>query len=291
MSTMLETSKWSERRRRSAELAERWPFADEVLGFYGALLEVQEKIFNETRERRPEPRAVAAFVAEFAVPRVIEVSIDRGPERLGAALIERFHEADIEEVIARWLGEGELSIVERYLARAAAGPLLEALDQAAVSQATAGPDPRGDRHCPACGGLPQLSYFATSAEDLVTSHRYLECSRCATAWPYTRMMCASCGESETKNLSTYSEIGSLEAELSGGTVKHLPGAGAKPVSAAQLPQLRIDGCQTCKRYLLNVDLSRDGRAVPLVDELAALPLDLYAKELGMTKITPNLMGF
>jgi FdhE protein len=289
MPVMLETVKWSERRRRSAELAERWPFAAEVMAFYSSLLDVQETVFNETRERRPEARDVAGFAAEFAVPRVIEASIDRGPERLGAALIERFHEADIEEVIARWLGEGEISSVERYLARAAAGPILEALDQAAVGAATAGP--RDERRCPACGGLPQFGYFAKSPEDLVTAHRYLECSRCAAAWPYTRMTCASCGEAETKNLAVYSELGSLEAELSGGTVKHLPGAGERPPVVAQLPQIRIDCCTTCRKYLLTIDLSRDGRAVPLVDELAALPLDLYAKDLGMTKITPNLMGF
>jgi formate dehydrogenase maturation protein FdhE len=31
--------------------------------------------------------------------------------------------------------------------------------------------------------------------------------------------------------------------------------------------------------------------VPVVDEMAALPLDLYAVEQGFAKITPNLMGF
>jgi len=31
--------------------------------------------------------------------------------------------------------------------------------------------------------------------------------------------------------------------------------------------------------------------VPEVDELAALPLDLYAAGHGLSKITPNLMGF
>ena len=289
MTALLETSKWSERRRRSAELVERWAFAAEVLGFYRALLDTQEVIFAATRERSPEPSQVAAFSAEFAVPRVIETSIDRGPERLGAALLERFHEVEVDEVVRRWLGCGTLSPVERYLARAATGPILEALDQNAVATATEGP--RDDRHCPACGGVPQLSYFATSPEDLVTAHRYLECSRCATAWPFTRMVCASCGEEETKNLSVFSEAGSLEAELSGGIVKHLPGAGKDARPVAQFPQLRVDGCQTCKHYTLNVDLSRDGRAVPVVDELAALPLDLYAKELGLTKIAPNLMGF
>ena len=30
--------------------------------------------------------------------------------------------------------------------------------------------------------------------------------------------------------------------------------------------------------------------MPVVDELVALPLDLYAQERGFTKIMPNLMG-
>jgi formate dehydrogenase maturation protein FdhE len=42
---------------------------------------------------------------------------------------------------------------------------------------------------------------------------------------------------------------------------------------------------------LTIDLDRDPRAVPLVDEIAAIPLDLYAKERGLTKLVPNLMGF
>ena len=57
------------------------------------------------------------------------------------------------------------------------------------------------------------------------------------------------------------------------------------------PQLRIAGCATCQRYLIEIDTERDGRAVPEVDELAALPLDLYAADQGLTKVTPNLMGF
>jgi formate dehydrogenase maturation protein FdhE len=57
------------------------------------------------------------------------------------------------------------------------------------------------------------------------------------------------------------------------------------------PHLRIEGCSGCNRYLIDVDLGHDARAVPEVDELAALPLDLYAAERGLSKITPNLMGF
>jgi FdhE protein len=68
-------------------------------------------------------------------------------------------------------------------------------------------------------------------------------------------------------------------------------AGPTAADAPTFPHLRIDACASCEQYLLDVDLSRDARAVPEVDELAALPLDLYAAERGLSKITPNLMGF
>jgi FdhE protein len=286
---MLETGRWSERRRRAGDRAERWPFAAEVLAFYGALLDTQQRIYDLARERRPEPGRVAEFVAEAAFPHIIEVSIDRGPERLKNSVIERFHEADSAQLVRRWLDGAELDPVDRYVARASTSPVLEALDHAAL-RALAGKR-TDERHCPACGGAPQVSYFGLSSEDLVIAHRYLECSRCAGTWAYARMTCASCGENDTTKLMVYSEVGSLEGERSKELVKHGAGDPNPALPGSQFPHMRIDGCRTCSRYLLTVDMARDGKAVPAVDELAALPLDLYAKELGLTKITPNLMGF
>jgi FdhE protein len=52
----------------------------------------------------------------------------------------------------------------------------------------------------------------------------------------------------------------------------------------------VDACESCRRYLIAVDGRRDEAAVPVVDELVALPLDLDARERGFTKIAPNLMG-
>jgi hypothetical protein len=286
---LLETASWSERRRRAEELRERWPFAGEVLTFYGALLPVQEAIFALAQTGLPAPGEVAAFAAEHAMPRIVEISVTSGPPALMGSVLERFHEADAAELVRSWLNGDQLSAVETFLARAATGPILEALGPAAADACTG---PRDDRHCPTCGGLPQVSYLSASSEDLVTAHRYLECSRCAAGWTYARMMCPACGETEPSRLPVYSELGSSQAEISGTVVK--PGsieAGATLRTDLNFPHVRIDACHTCLRYLLNVDLVRDGRAVPLVDEMAALPLDLYAKELGMSKIVPNLMGF
>ena len=124
---------------------------------------------------------------------------------------------------------------------------------------------RPSTHCPNCGGLPQLSYFAVSGEALVSGPRYLVCSRCANNWVFSRMTCAGCGESTGTKLPIYQE-------------------------QERFPHVRVDGCQTCKKYLLTFDLRRETRAVPVVDEIASLPLDLFARDQGLTKITPNLMG-
>lgn len=285
---VLEAGPWSKRRKRTEHLKERWAFATEVLSFYGQLLDVQENAYAAASSDLPQPSEVAAYAAARIVPRVVELSVASGPPALSASVLEKFHEADFEAIIGRWLRGGELSSIERYLARAAAAPVLEALGKNAAEVCEG---PQDELHCPNCGGLPQLGYFAASSEDLVTAHRYLECSRCATAWAYPRMTCASCGESDTARLLVYAEIGTSQAELSGNVVKQAAAGTQTPPQSAYFPHVRIDGCESCSHYLLTIDLERDGRAVPVVDEIASIPLDLYAKEHGMSKIVPNVMGF
>jgi formate dehydrogenase maturation protein FdhE len=281
------------RKRRAEELVQRWPFAAEVLRFYLALLEVQQSAYAQAQAAALDPHDAAAFAAEHVFPRVVEVSVTHGPPALQQGVLERFDSIDFEKTIRAWLHGEPLDGFDVFLARAATAPVLEALGERA-GEACEGP--RGDRTCPVCGGLPQLAYIATSNEDLVTSHRYLECSRCASTWAFTRMTCAACGEFESANLLHFSELGSLEAETSGRTVR-----GADPDAAPnqdvitsakpQLPHVSIDGCRTCSHYLLTVDASRDPSAVPVVDELAALPYYVYAGERGLSKIVANQLGF
>jgi hypothetical protein len=215
------------------------------------------------------------------------VTTATGPEKLARAVAD-LPTAGWEEKVTRWLDGGELSAVDRYVARAAVGPVLEALGPAS-GQAWDGP--RDARHCPHCGGLPQVSILASAGEDLVAPRRYLECSRCAWQWAYPRMTCAGCGETEARHLPIFAEEGTTEAEATGRVVRGLGAVLAgTPAPGARFRHVSIYACRTCSRYLLNVDLSRDGRAVPVVDEMAAMPLDLYAREQGIEKIVPNLMG-
>ena len=107
------------------------------------------------------------------------------------------------------------------------------------------------------------------------------------------MTCPGCGEDSSSRLPIFSEEGNASGER-GSVVRGLEGRLGDRRTAAEkavFPHIRIEACDTCRRYLLSIDLAADPSAVPIVDELAALPLDLYARERGFSKIIPNLMGF
>lgn len=276
---------WAERRRRVAELRLRHGFVRQLLDFYGALLPVQEKAFVDAQSSLPPAASLVSYVAEMVVPSVRDVSIAVGPDRLRAELIESG--SNSYDVIERWIrGDGQ-PMADGYLARASLGPVLEALGSDVKAVCTG---PRDARHCPHCGGPPQLSYFAVAAEDLASGSRHLVCARCSSTWVYTRMTCAGCGEDTSSKLPIFNEEGTTSGER-GSVVRGLPTPGAGGHSAAVFPHVRIEACDSCGQYLLGIDLASDPRAVPLVDELAAIPLDLYARERGYGKISRNLMGF
>jgi len=278
--------RWSERRERASELAERWSFAAEVLHFYRALLDPQERAFDAALTERPARESIAAYATERVLPSIIETSVASGPPGMTETVLTAFHESEFETAIEAWLRGENLSAVERYLARASAGPVLEALSSTFEVGGK-----RDERFCPQCGGAPQLSYFAPSQEDLVTAHRHLLCSRCAWTWKFPRLTCASCGETESKQLTIFGEIGTTQAELSENIIKGRNGGNPPKLPPAHFPHMRVDGCKSCSKFLLSLDLERDPRSVPVVDEIAAIPLSLYAAEHSLSKIVPNLMGF
>ncbi len=287
-------NRWIERRRRAQELRDAWPFSAEVLELYGALLDAQEAAWSQARNDFPLAGELVPYARARALPAIVEVTMTSAPAKLKQAVLERFEIADFDKVAGAWLDGSELEPVERYMARASLSPLLEALGPATGAL---GRGPRGGRYCPNCGGRPQLSYFAASGEELLTSQRYLECERCSAAWPYTRMTCPACGENRGAQLTVFTEL-APDVEDGSHVVRRQPAARVSESQAAgaaqrhgRFPHLRIDGCRTCSRYVLTVDLGADARAVPVVDELAALPLHLYAGEQGLQKIAPNLMGF
>lgn len=116
--------------------------------------------------------------------------------------------------------------------------------------------------CPQCGGAPQVGVLRDSAG--VRGERRLVCALCGTWWRFRRGTCPNCGERDPDNL---------------------------PVHTADAhPGLRIEECRRCGTYLKAVDLRASGKAVPVVEDLASVELDVWCAERGLHKLARNLMG-
>lgn len=113
--------------------------------------------------------------------------------------------------------------------------------------------------CPACGNPAQLSVLREYNNG---AKRSLVCCLCSSEWEFRRVLCPECGEQHKDKLPVF--------------------------SAEEIPQARIEACDTCKSYIKCIDMTRDGHAIPPVDDLATLPLDLWAQEQGYTRHHPNM---
>jgi len=117
------------------------------------------------------------------------------------------------------------------------------------------------RVCPLCGSRPLIGALRVEGD---SGKRFLLCSFCSQEWEFRRIHCPTCGEQAETKLPVY--------------------------VAEQLPHIRVEACDTCKFFLTTVDLTKDGHAIPLVDDLAAIPLTLWAHEHGYSRLQPNLLG-
>lgn len=257
------TTVFAERKARALELVSRYDYAAEPLRLYAALADAQAAAFERARDERPTFDDLPAFAVRASLPGVMEAAMAAGTETLREAVLTRFHEGDLEAMVRAWLDGEEQDHASAFLARAATAPVFEALRSLGAALRIHTDD---ERCCPGCGGLPQLAIHADTGEALLTGQRLLLCSRCGMEWAYARMTCVSCRET---------------------------GGSRLPILAdeSRLPHLRIDACEVCHAYLVTVDMRKEPRAVPVVDEIVALPLDLIAADKGYTKISRNVMGF
>ena len=116
--------------------------------------------------------------------------------------------------------------------------------------------------CPCCSHRPQLAVLRELQHG---ARRNLVCSRCSWEWEFRRILCPGCGEQDFQKLPRF--------------------------QAESFPALQIESCETCKTYLLCADMTKDGNMVPLVDEIAAIALHLWARDQNFRRLHPNLIGF
>lgn len=146
-----------------------------------------------------------------------------------------------------------------YIARALLQPYAEVLRARKID-----PDRTHSRgHCPFCGGAAWIS-SRKSAPDAESGFRYLGCSLCGLDWNFGRISCPACGEEDPHKL---------------------------PVFQNDLHKaVRLETCETCRRYVKSIDLTLDARPIPAVDDLVSLSMDLWATEAGYVRIEPGMAG-
>ncbi|HLG99758.1 MAG TPA: formate dehydrogenase accessory protein FdhE [Bryobacteraceae bacterium] len=252
--------KWTfdARIQRATELAELRPAARDLLGFYRELLVFQKPIFDALQSRgETDVRALASYF-----PRLFDLVAQYGPAELARQGKARLAAAETgkELLSAAWQDGVAHTMAADPYGRFYARVLLQPYAEYLASRADVRAEPES-RTCPFCSSWPVAGVLRGEGDG---GKRWLLCAVCSTEWPFRRVLCWNCGEENKDKLPVY--------------------------KAEQFAAVRVDGCDTCHVYIKSVDMTVDGRAVPMVDEIAAVALDIWAEEHGYGKLETNLLG-
>ena len=268
---------YNSRIERAEELLSRHAFAKEALVFYLAVARFQKQFYEELSKiwgKHPRVRADGSLRAQLNLPILVgpfgeflSVVKSHGPspvaseahrlaqgaETMWAQVLEEFW----NDGLMQGTENGDEDPLVEFVVRAFLLPYAE-FNASGMQPPVL---PITVCRCPRCNSLPLLGVLRPEGDG---GKRYLQCSFCSQEWEFRRIFCAHCGEDAEQKLPVY--------------------------IAEQFPHIRVECCETCKHYLRTVDLTRDGNAVPFVDDLAVIPLTLWANENGYKRIQSNLFG-
>ena len=274
-------AKWDQRIERARELATAHPFAAEGLRFYERIASFQKSFYGNLvagkgTERTPRvPQApgslrgdleLSVLLPQFQSFLSLIESIAPPPLAQSATELKAGREMRWREVLEGFWRHGTqdvatLPAADALLAWVFLQPYAEHLADRTEPTETQESSPS---LCPLCSSGPHVGVLRQQGDG---AKRSLICALCATEWEYRRILCPACGEENVEKLPVYTAEGLKE-----------------------LRHVRVEACDTCCQYIKTIDLTKDGRAVPVVDELAAIPLSLWAAENGYAKVRVNLLG-
>jgi formate dehydrogenase accessory protein FdhE len=257
---------WDSRIQRAEELTRKFDATKEILTFYTELLKSQKEVDEFLRSRRgwlPSGSLADDLpVLQEYLPTVLRRVESTGPAPLADEARQLMSAATgtvAEMLLEYWHAPSDT----QFFAKAFLQPYARWLAESGGQPVDRIFEAR-DNRCPFCGGMPQVSSLRITEPSSESGNRDLTCAICTTNWRFRRVACAFCDEERPTKLGYF----------------HTPA----------YDHVRIESCDTCNRYVKGVDLTRLGFAVPLVDELAAAALDVWAHERGYTKIELNLVG-
>jgi formate dehydrogenase accessory protein FdhE len=262
------------RMRRAKNLEETYPFAAEILTFYRRICAMQQRLSQELAKtlrhdaRSPEPGSLREHLdVDVVLPFVknaLTELLPQSPGALAAFMKEYLHgsqerwAASLRRYVKQGGTDEEVGDSrEELVARILIDPYAELL---AAKQAAPAIGP-AEHLCPQCAARPVTGVLRVEGD---SGKRFLLCSFCTMEWEFRRIYCAYCRETREASLPVF--------------------------VAEKFPHIRVEACDTCRHCIRTVDLTKDGNAIPLVDDLAAIPLALWADEYGYQRIHGNLLG-
>jgi len=267
-------SKWDQRIERAKVLAGIHPFAEEVLRFYKEVATLQrdlyfsfERILGETFDASGNALLDTDLNLDSLLPKFGEFlpriqNIAPTPIRASAINLQSQGITVWRDLLGLlWRSSPDFQPFAENGEALLASMFLQPLAEFVADRST--PEPRGETLaiCPLCNGRPLVGVLRPEGDG---AKRSLICSRCATEWAFRRIVCPACGEEMVEKLAIY--------------------------TAEQFAHVRVEACDTCRFYIKTVDLTKNGHAVPIVDELATIPLNLWAQEHDYVKLRANLLG-
>ena len=282
------SSQWDRRIRRATELTSTYPFGAEGLRFYTRVATFQKSLYAEIQKAlkgspkisadRPLRDELDFFLLLPHFSPYLSLIQQIAPAPLGkaaAGLAQKGPAAWQHAIEDFWHRDPELAsdmddreemqaddsldttASDRLLAWIFLQPYAEYLAAHRENTIVDG----APSTCPLCGGKPVVGVLRSEGDGAKKS---LICMLCAHEWNFRRIYCPACGEEREPQMAFY--------------------------SAPEIAHVRVDVCDTCHTYLKTIDLTKTGLAVPVVDELATIPLDLWAREHGYQKLQINLLG-
>jgi FdhE protein len=258
-------SPWQPRIRRAELLAADHSFAAEILGFYIQVARFQEGLYQRierggNREgggrdaAAPDPKLLVSFPSFLSL---VEEKAPAPLAQVARSLSSSSSNSWSELLQHSWTNLDSPASPEEFVALAFLQPYAEYVRSRAQMQL----EGYTLALCPFCNRKPGLGVLRQQGDG---GRRSLLCGLCLTEWEFRRIICPGCGEENHAKLPVY--------------------------TAESFPHIRVECCDSCRIYIKSVDLTKNGLADPLVDELTSVPLDLWAQERGYAKLRPNLLG-
>lgn len=249
---------WDRRIKRAGELARKHSEVSELLSFYQQLARFQQQIYEALpAASEHELRVLLPYFSGL-----LKLVRDAGSPALKAAAAALAEDSEddrlslLESIWQHQLESHALAGEYPFFAQALLQPYAEFLADKTNADNQGTP-----ALCPFCGSRPVVAVLRPEGDG---GKRSLVCSLCFTEWTYRRLVCPNCGEENKEKLPVF--------------------------AAKEFENVRVDACDSCHTYLKSIDMTRDGNAVPVVDELATISLNLWAAENKYQKLRPNLFG-